>query len=245
MLSEQRTARAVRTKAESLPSGLENTYEDVMNRISKQAQADVELALKVLSWVTYARKHLKPKELQHAVATSPTMTTLDDDDLTDVEDLLSVCAGIVIIDRESNAVRLVHYTTQGYLEKRLTDRKADIARGCLTYLGLEVFHEPRQRKDSLSLENRINEYPFVRYAAIYWSDHIRWELENELKSLCLVVFQSQESRDALYQTQCYLKDPRSAFDYVKKRSLLHMFAASGLAVLCRSLLTDMVVYTKT
>jgi hypothetical protein len=235
MLSEQRTPNAIHEAAEKLPSGLDNTYNDIMERISKQVQADIDLALKVLSWVTYAKRPLVPKELQHAVATGLGMTTLDDGDLTDVEDMLLVCAGIVIVD--SNVVRLVHYTTQGYLEKRLTDRKVDIARGCLSYLGLEVFREPCQHegRDVLGLQNRINDYPFVRYAAIYWSDHIRRELENELKSLCFLVFKSQDSRDAL---QYYLTAGWERFQYAKERSLLHMFAESGLTMLCRHLLDN-------
>ena len=238
MLSRQRSRNTVLSALKKLPASLEETYKDVMERISKQDAEAVDLALKVLSWITYAKEPLSAKMLQHAVAATPGMTTLNDGDLTDVDDLVSLCAGIVTIDRERNIVRLVHYTTQSYLEKHLMDRKVDIAHGCLTYLGLEVFREPCrcERKD---LENRIDDYPFVRYAAIYWSDHIRWELENELKSLCLLVFKWQGSRDALYQTEHYLTG-WDRFNYVRERSLLHMFAASGLTVLCRNLLDNRV-----
>src|SRR5579859_4802100 len=142
MLSEQRTQNAVRAALENLPSGLDNTYKDVMERISKQGKADVDLALKVLSWITYAKVPLEAKALQHAVAIKPGMTTLDDGDLTDEDDLISVCAGIVTIDRESGIVRLVHYTTQKYLEKHFMEQKVEVARGCLTYLGLDVFRGP-------------------------------------------------------------------------------------------------------
>lgn len=36
---------------------------------------------------------------------------LDRENILDVEDLLSVCAGIVVVDQESAVIRLVHYAT--------------------------------------------------------------------------------------------------------------------------------------
>jgi hypothetical protein len=41
---------------------------------------------------------------------------LDEDNIPVVEDIISVCAGLVTIDKESNVIRLVHYTTQDYLK---------------------------------------------------------------------------------------------------------------------------------
>jgi len=237
MLSEQRTQNAVRVALKNLPSGLDNTYKDVMERISKQGKADVDLALKVLSWITYAKVPLKAKALQHAVATRPGMMTLDDGDLTDEDDLISVCAGIVTIDRESGIVRLVHYTAQRYLEEHFKglNLKVDVVRGCLTYLGLEVFREPCDLQDGTPLRNRVENYPFLGYAVMYWPHHIRGELEEELKDVCLCAFKEQGLRDSVCQIEEHLRRPWNSH-YVRDRSLLHIFAISGLSILCRHLL---------
>jgi hypothetical protein len=159
-LSQQRSRKAIRTALEKLPSGLHKTYDEAMERIFNQSQVDVDLARKVLGWITYAKEPLKTKALQHAVAISPNMNTIDDDDLTCVNDLISVCAGIVTIDEKSDIVRLVHYTAQGYLEQRLTDVKIDIASGCLAYLELEAFREHIETFETLM--NMWTVYPLFQ-----------------------------------------------------------------------------------
>ena len=237
MISQQRTRNAVHAALEKLPSSLDATYRDVMERISKQSEVDADLAQKVLRWITYSKEPLKAKALQHTVAIIPSIKTLNDGDLTDVDDLVSVCAGIVTIDRESGIVRLVHYTTQIYLEEQLMDVKVDIASGCLTYLGLEAFCEACDcQGGNKLLEDRLAEYPFVSYAAVYWSDHVRGNLEDDLKDACFGVFKRQGLRDSVCQIQQLLATPWNVSNYARERSLLHIIALSGLSILCRCLL---------
>lgn len=241
MLSEQRTQNAVRVALTNLPTGLDNTYKEVMERIYKQGTADVDLALKVLGWITYAKVPLEAKALQHAVAIQPGMMTLEDGDLTDEDDLISVCAGIVTIDRESGIVRLVHYTTQEYLEIHLKEQKVEVVRGCLTYLGLDAFREPCDswpqwgRLKPLPVVGRLKKYPFVGYAVRYWPDHIRGELEEELKDVALYTFKERGLRYSVWQIEEGL-GTRMGWGPGGDRSLLHIFAAYGLSILCRNLL---------
>jgi len=42
---------------------------------------------------------------------------LDPDDIPDIEDMVSVCAGLVTVNNESNITRLVYYTTQECFER--------------------------------------------------------------------------------------------------------------------------------
>jgi hypothetical protein len=42
---------------------------------------------------------------------------LDEDNLPQIEDMVSVCAGLVTVDEESGIIRLVHYTTQEYFQR--------------------------------------------------------------------------------------------------------------------------------
>lgn len=66
----------------------------------------------VISWITYAKRPLTTPELQHALATEVGHQDLVRDNISDVEDMVSACAGLVTVDKESDIVRLVHYTTQ-------------------------------------------------------------------------------------------------------------------------------------
>lgn len=152
---------------------LDNAYNDVMNRIDQQLDGWRELARKVLLWITHSHRPLSIRELQEAVAIEPQMEDLDlEKDMTDEEHLVSVCHGLVEIDQESRIIRLVHYTTQAYLDKiRLIwfpNGQTEIAQSCLTYLSLRIFaHDecklcdgwPSMHRDTKALdeiETRLN-----------------------------------------------------------------------------------------
>lgn len=67
-----------------------------MDRIEGQAADAQKLAKQVLSWITYAKRPLAPSELQHALAVEiGDDSELDEDSLPDIEDMISVCAGLV------------------------------------------------------------------------------------------------------------------------------------------------------
>ena len=108
-LATKHTRNAVRKALSSLPQGLDDTYDAAMHRIHSQNDDDVDLAKRVLIWISYAKRPLTVGELQHAVAIVPMPTNINDGDITDEELLLSVCAGIVTIENESKIIRLVHY----------------------------------------------------------------------------------------------------------------------------------------
>lgn len=114
-LSKKHNRKTIRSALQNLPEKLDDTYGEVMERISNQDKDDVLLANQVLSWITHAFRPLTIKEIQHALAVLPGDTELDKEAVNDIDLLVSVCGGIVTIDRESKIVRLVHYTTQQYL----------------------------------------------------------------------------------------------------------------------------------
>jgi hypothetical protein len=78
----------------------------------------------------------------------------------DAEILLSISAGLITMDEESDTVRLVHYT-QEYLEtmrkELLPNAEVKIARVCLTYLSFNVFKSgPCGSKELLN--DRLEKY---------------------------------------------------------------------------------------
>src|SRR5690348_6548807 len=42
---------------------------------------------------------------------------LDEENVLEIEDVVFVCAGLVTLDKESDIIRQVHYTTQEYYER--------------------------------------------------------------------------------------------------------------------------------
>ncbi|KAJ7094770.1 hypothetical protein C8R44DRAFT_951374, partial [Mycena epipterygia] len=114
-LATKLTVQGVREALKSQPQGMRDTFNEVMDRINHQEEEERALAWLVLSWVTNARRPLEPSELRVALAVEEGTTELNAENLLDTENILSVCAGLVIIDKEDNKVRLIHYTIQDYL----------------------------------------------------------------------------------------------------------------------------------
>jgi hypothetical protein len=116
--------------------GLDVMYEEAMKRINGQEEEFRDLAKQVLSWVTHTKRPLTTVELQHAVAVRDGAVELDKDFVPDIEDLTSVCVGLVTIEEQSDIIRWIHYTTQEYIELTWTvwlpQAQVDIATTCIT-----------------------------------------------------------------------------------------------------------------
>ncbi|KAH6700624.1 hypothetical protein BKA61DRAFT_495796, partial [Leptodontidium sp. MPI-SDFR-AT-0119] len=137
-LANSQTPNEVRKALEILPTTLLETYNEVMDRIASQNDNDAQSGRKVLSWISHAKRPLTVAEIQHAIKIEPTTTMLGEGDLISQDIIVSVCAGIVTVDKESNIIRLVHYTAQEYfLKHRSThfpNAEREVADACLTYL---------------------------------------------------------------------------------------------------------------
>jgi hypothetical protein len=176
-LLDKRTAKEVKLTLSTLAKGsaaLENAYGDALRRIEGQLEGDGKLAKKVLSWITLAKRPLTTSELCCALAVEPDELGLDPENIPDVEDIVSVCAGLVVIDPESAIIRLVHYTTQEYF-KRIRDTwnptiQQDIASTCLTYLSFTEFQSGACSTDE-DFERRIQQNKFLDYASKHWGEH--------------------------------------------------------------------------
>lgn len=82
-----------------------------------QLMNQAELAKQVLSWIVCARRQLTAVEVQHALAVEIGEAEFDPENLPDVDNMISVCAGLVTVGEGTNVIRLVHYTVQEYFER--------------------------------------------------------------------------------------------------------------------------------
>lgn len=162
----------------NLPTGAkayDYAYETTLQRITHSNDSDSkELALSVLQWITCAKRPLTKEELQHALAVEVGTTELDEENLVQIEEMVSVCAGLVTIDEESNIIRLVHYTTREYFErtqaKWFPAAQAQITTVCVTYLSFSAF-ETGVCETKQEFEERLQSFPFYNYAASNWGHH--------------------------------------------------------------------------
>ena len=88
-----------------------------MERINGQKPGLKDLANRILFWIACAKRPLATSELKHALAVEVGEPKLDEENLPQIEDMVSVCAGLVTVDEESGIIRLVHYPTQEYFKR--------------------------------------------------------------------------------------------------------------------------------
>jgi ankyrin repeat protein len=123
----------------------------------------------------------------------PDEDEVDPENVVTSGNLVSVCAGLVVVDQESAVIRLVHYTTQEYFE-RTEDTwnpggKLHIATTCLTYLSFSTFRSSSCSSDE-EFEARLQQNQFLDYAAKHWGSHVR-AVETEVATLACELLQGK------------------------------------------------------
>lgn len=102
----------VRETLQAFPMEIEDVYLQTWARILAQHPRKALLAQKVLLWVLTSSRSMTMRELQHAVATSPTTMQFDSDRIVEQGVLLGLCCGLVLMEDESHIVRLVRKSSQ-------------------------------------------------------------------------------------------------------------------------------------
>ncbi|KAG6357440.1 hypothetical protein INS49_013317 [Diaporthe citri] len=102
-LKDKRTLKAMRSTLGTLPSGssaYDTAYDGAMKRISDQSESDYKLAQQVLAWLVHAKRPISEIDLEAALAVELGERYLDPDNIVPVMELLSLCAGLVALDKE-------------------------------------------------------------------------------------------------------------------------------------------------
>ncbi|EGX51842.1 hypothetical protein AOL_s00043g576 [Orbilia oligospora ATCC 24927] len=243
----------------TLPTGSEayyKAYESAMKRVDGQDTDSRELGMNVISWVTCSMKPLTIIELQHALGVElegmeSTGMEFDEINISTVEDIISVCAGLVTIDAESKIIRIAHYTAQQYFEE--TQQKwfprveANITDVCVTYLSLKVFKTESEEmgkrlgNDRMYInqthvnervkekEKRLGLYPFYEYAANNWGHHAR-KLASQKRPRLMEFLSCQSILDLSLQVTI----SKHQIDPWTMTTALHMAAYFGLIEVVKS-----------
>ncbi|KAL8853769.1 MAG: hypothetical protein Q9221_001412 [Calogaya cf. arnoldii] len=175
LLARQISSKAVRKNINALPEGVYATYEDIITRIAEQPEEEGEIAKKALTYIFCANRPLKVEELCHALAVEIEDTGLDETALIEIDILLNISGGLIMVDQQSGIVRLVHHTLQQYRadnrSKLLHEPEAQIALVCLTYLSFNAFGSG-PCVGSNALDERLRTYQFLDYASHNWGHHV-------------------------------------------------------------------------
>ena len=166
--------------------GLGDAYGATLDRVKGQGGEKARLGIATLMWISHAERPLKPNELCHALAVEIGSPDLNSDNIPSIGTLISCCQGLVVVDKEASAVRLIHFTLQEYLRAHpelFGAAHSTIAEICLSYLD-------SQQIRALS----INDYPdfritpFLEYSSLYWGVHAKRDLSACAKRLALKLF---------------------------------------------------------
>jgi len=234
-LTGKRTVKTVQAALEKLPKGsdaYDEAYKEAMERINEQKD-DEGFAKRVLSWITCAKTRLSTTELQHALAIEVGEGKLDETNLLPVEDMVSLCGGLVTVDEQSGIVRLVHYTTQEYLERTkehwFPNAETDIANICVTYLSFSVFEKGIPETDD-EFERRLQSNPLYDYATHNWGHHARiasMSCQGVMEFLeCQMKVEA--SSQALMAVKRYSSHSGYSQEFPKQMTGLHLAAYFGI-----------------
>jgi ankyrin repeat protein len=175
----KRSIADVKDTLETLPTGsdaYDAAYSTAMERIVvAQDKHTSQLAVRILSWILCARRPLRTSELLHALAVKDGESRFNGDRILDAEEIITVCAGLVTIDTQSDNVRFIHYTTQEYLQRNrerwLPCANLEISRICTAYLSLDDLSAgPCSTKRDY--DRRVGALALLNYAAVHWGTHM-------------------------------------------------------------------------
>lgn len=201
VLEHLETAKEVKEALNSLPPTYDDCYEFTLKQIEMKDTVQRNLAFKVLAWLSHALGGLTVKALQEALSVQAGDKKVDEEKQIPVDDLISVCSGLVVIDtvNDTQNIRLLHETASRYL-KNIRSTKFPpgheiILKACLAYLSLPKFSE--QCFFRIRADERARQHPFYEYAAKYWSGHaIQGNLESTFRNLIVNFLESNQRYSA-------------------------------------------------
>ncbi|KAF4632226.1 hypothetical protein G7Y89_g5909 [Cudoniella acicularis] len=178
-LKDKFTAKTIREALKGFSSGsasdtkVKKAYRNAMNRVRAQGGERVDLAMKTLSILTHARRPLSAIELCHALGVESKSLEFDPDNVPEIEDVLSTCAGLVVHQVETGVVQLVHKSTQDYLKASraewFPDAEATMGEICHIYL-------------TAATSSTNVHFHFLGYAKAYWGTHVMAAEKERMKN---------------------------------------------------------------
>lgn len=231
----------------SFPSNLEDMYCRVLRMIPPHL---VDLVIGLLRWTVCARRPLDLPELTVALNLSHLSPN---DAMAFILGAIIACGHLITVGEEDLSVNLVHislvelltdedspllkdvYLSKFYIQPGQID--GDIAAFCISYLASGPFDKFAicQYENQPQYDQQVTNYPFLRYAASFWTDHLK-EATNPYLNLQSPFFQPKsKSRKHWFETYWAFTTGRGIFLSPSNFTLLHLAAYFGLVSLAQQL----------
>ena len=155
---------------------MDKIYDRIINSIRNKPQDVRKYAFRAFSWIGYATRTLTVKELLVAISVDAGQYHINDSEMYRLEDLIDICNGLVVTDKDGKAVRLVHFSVRNYLDRHqiIPEDKRETYRAiaCSTYLSFDTLKEHHRDYSSQSLGDLKRSLPFLDYAANNLTFHL-------------------------------------------------------------------------
>lgn len=240
------TLRKIKAALTLLPEGLDNMYDDAVERIQDQDPEYASLTMKVLSWIYFAIRPLNAQKLQHALAAEPDDSFLDEDGLIDKDLIISVCGGLVSV--QGDTVILYLFITQS---KNILHGEPHPCSMTLKPRSLELVLHTNYLTSSLKAQTKMTmglkcewpKYALLEYAASHWDVHVQRNSEVlkdlTMKFLCRDgnVLTSVQVK-TVSASENKMKYPGYSQEYPKSMPRLAFVASLGLCKIACTLLKN-------
>jgi hypothetical protein len=226
---EQKSISRRRAALKKMPKKLDDAFQATIDRICRQSQSlgePYQLGMEILKWTYLTERQLEIDELRHALAVMDSTTdSLDPSDLPFEACLTYCCYGLVVFDKETSSVRLVHKSLQHFLNERHESNERfqnghrDIARTCLKYMrfrdtdmtsdpscdcsvveelyNYSCYVSSSDCKDRLVSSLHIEKYPFLKYAIHYWGRHAKKQIDQEVTDLAVTILLDKQDAQCI------------------------------------------------
>lgn len=188
----------IRSILRSLSSDLNEVFGSLIERIKSQPGSRQQVANAALTWLAYTRRNLSIDELRHALATRLSDTELDQDNMISPRIIVESCLGLLVIEQENSAIRLVHFSLEEYLQSHrqnlFPNGDLALAATCLTYSTFSSILL-RFQDNQADLASLVQDYPLLAYSCNHWGHHAKLSMTPMIRELAMK-FLSNKARVA-------------------------------------------------
>ena len=224
-------------KSISNGAGLGDIYSATLERIKAQDGEKAGLAIAALTWICHSERPLQVDELCHALAVEIGETNFDPENVPSIGTLLGCCQGLITVDAEASAVRLIHSTAQDYLCSHpglFSEPHSVLAETCLSYLNSQQVKNPAPHSPPPP-----QSMPFLNYSTRYWGTHTNKDLSENARTLALELLSQFEDHVSAVLLLGQVLHPRyiGAMSTPSRFAGLHCASFFGIVELVRLLIS--------